>query len=220
MAAAEEAPAARCPGRGRRPLPFRMVSGAESCYLLVGRGEPMVEPAGYPREFEREATLRDGTRVRIRPIRPDDEPRIVALHGRLSLDTRYQRFFSAMDRLPPDWAHFFANVDYRRRLALVAEGLAAGERALVGVGRYDLNEAEETAEVAFVVEDRWQDKGLGTVLLVDLLRVAGTRGIRRFRAYVLADNDRMLRLLSRYGQILEDKVERGVVDLLFTPREA
>lgn len=178
----------------------------------------MAEATGYPKELEREAALKDRTRVLIRPIRPDDEPRIVAFHGRLSLDTRYHRFFSAKERLPPDWAHFFANVDYHRRLALVGERIVAGEPELMGVGRYDLTEEEDSAEVAFVVEDRWQDKGLGTILFGDLLRVAETRGIRRLRAYVLADNDRMLRLISRYGHILEQKTERGVADILFTRR--
>lgn len=180
----------------------------------------MAEAAGYPKEFERDATLKDGARVHIRPIRPDDEPRIVALHGRLSEDTRYHRFFSAKERLPPDWAHFFANVDYHRRLALVGERIVAGEPELMGIGRYDLTEEEGTAEVAFVVEDRWQDKGLGTILFGDLLRAAETRGIRRFRAYVLADNDRMLRLISRYTQVLEQKTERGVTELLLAPRSA
>lgn len=180
----------------------------------------MTDPAAYPKQFERDATLKDGARVRIRPICPDDEPRIVAFHGRLSLDTRYHRFFSTKERLPPDWAHFFANVDYHRRLALVGERIVAGEPELMGVARYDLTEEEGTAEVAFVVEDRWQDKGLGTILFNDLLLAAETRGIRRFRAYVLADNDRMLRLISRYGHILEQGTERGVADILFTRREA
>jgi len=70
----------------------------------------MTDPAEYPKELEREATLSDGTPVHIRPIRPDDEPRILAFHSRLSRDTRYHRFFSAKQRLPPNWAHFFANV--------------------------------------------------------------------------------------------------------------
>ncbi len=178
----------------------------------------MAEPSEYPKELERTAALKDGTRVRIRPILPEDEARLVALHSRLSRDTRYHRFFGEMERLPPDWAHFFANVDYHRRLALVAERIPQGEGLLIGVGRYDFSDKEAEAEVAFVVEDPWQDKGLGTLLLQDLLRAAVARGIQRFRAYVLADNERMLRLLARHTNILEQKIERGVADLRFTPR--
>jgi RimJ/RimL family protein N-acetyltransferase len=178
----------------------------------------MAGPREYPKEMERTASLKDGTRVRIRPILPEDEARLVALHSRLSRDTRYHRFLGEMERLPPDWAHFFANVDYQRRLALVAERTPHGEGTLIGVGRYDWSEKEGNAEVAFVVEDPWQDKGLGTILLNDLLCAAACRGIRRFRAYVLADNERMLRLLARHTHILEQKTERGVAEILFTTK--
>jgi RimJ/RimL family protein N-acetyltransferase len=155
--------------------------------------------------------LDDGLRLRL--IRPDDEPRLVALYARLSRHTAYQRFFAAMQRLPPDWAHFLANVDYQARLALVVERPDADE--LVAVARYEPSSEDGVAEVAFVVQDAWQGKGLGRILLRELLAAAEVRGIRRFRAYVLADNSRMLRLLSRQTRILQRKIESGVADLLF-----
>jgi hypothetical protein len=71
--------------------------------------------------FDRTVTLRDGTGVHVRPIRATDAPGLVALYDHLSRDTRYYRFFSVMQRLPPDWARLLATVDYRSRLALVAE---------------------------------------------------------------------------------------------------
>ena len=172
----------------------------------------------YPRELERAVVSRDGSDLRIRPIRPDDEPRLVALYGRLSEHTAYQRFFTLMRRLPPSWFHFFANVDYRNRLALVAERDTAAGPELVGVGRYEPTEEEGTAEVALVVQDGWQGRGLGSLLMEDVLSAAQARGIRRFRAYVLADNERMLRLLRTRVPILERKLEEGVVALTFTPR--
>jgi GNAT superfamily N-acetyltransferase len=180
-------------------------------------GEPGGEPPAYPRELVHAAVLKDGTRLRIRPIRPDDEPRLVDLYGRLSLHTAYQRFFAVMRRLPPDWYHFFANVDYQRRLALVAERDTPAGVELVAVGRYEPTEDADTAEVAFVVQDGWQGRGLGRVLLDDVLRAAQARGIRRFRAYVLADNHRMLGLLASRVEIRERKLEEGVVALVFTP---
>ncbi len=81
----------------------------------------MTIPAEYPKELERAATLKDGTAVHLRPIRPDDAPGLVALFDRLSQHTAYQRFFSVLKRLPPAYAKVFANVDYRQRLAIVAE---------------------------------------------------------------------------------------------------
>ena len=75
----------------------------------------------YPWELVRPLVLADGAVLRRRPIRPDDEPRLVELFDRLSARTVYQRFFRAYDRLPEHWYRRFANVDYRTRLALVAE---------------------------------------------------------------------------------------------------
>ena len=153
--------------------------------------------------------------LRLRLIRPDDEPRLVALHERLSAQTAYQRFFTAMRRLPTNWAHYFANVDYRTRLALVIERPDVGGPELIAVGRYDATADASVAEVAFVVQDGWQGKGFGRLLLRELLAAAEARGIRRFRAHVLADNHRMLRLITRYTTIVERRLDSGVVELLF-----
>jgi len=175
-------------------------------------------PMTYPREFEREVILKDGARVRIRPVLPEDAPRLVTLYSRLSRDTKYQRFFTVRNRLPPDWAHYFANVDYCRRLALVAERDLDWRPELIGVARYEASAEEDTAEVAIVVQDYWQGRGLGRILLEEILRAAEANGIRRFRAYTLADNHRMLAMLSRLTNIQERRMEEGVMDLLFTRR--
>ncbi|MGH7398264.1 MAG: GNAT family N-acetyltransferase [Candidatus Rokuibacteriota bacterium] len=175
----------------------------------------MPEAAPYPRELVRTVGLKDGTSVRIRPIRAEDEPRLADLYERLSRHTAYQRFFTVLRRLPPDWYHFFANVDYQRRLALVAERDTVAGVQLVGVGRYEPSEEPDTAEVAFVVEDGWQGRGLGGILLDAVLQAAEARGIRRFRAYVLADNHRMLRLLHARTRVEDHKTEEGVTGLRF-----
>ncbi|PYM87274.1 MAG: hypothetical protein DME13_06825 [Candidatus Rokuibacteriota bacterium] len=167
--------------------------------------------------FDRTLELPTGERVRIRPIRPEDELRLSELYDRSSRDTRYQRFFTVLRRLPPDWARLLANVDYDRRFALVVEDLTAPSTSLIGVARYEPVE-EGVAEVAFVVEDRWQGKGLGTLLITELFRAAAENGITRFRASVLADNRRMLDLLVRHADVLERRVQQGVADLLLTPK--
>ena len=167
--------------------------------------------------FDRELALRDGTRVRMRPIRPDDAPRLVALYEHLSGDTRYQRFFSTMRRLPPDWARFLAAVDYTRRFALVAEAPGDAE-TLIAVARYEPAGEPDTVEVAFVVQDAWQGRGLGTLLFQELLAAAAGNGIRRFRAWVLAENRRMLGLIARLGDVQDRAFEQGVVELTFVAR--
>jgi GNAT superfamily N-acetyltransferase len=183
-------------------------------------------PAEYPKELERDAPLKDGTVIHLRPIRPDDAPRLVALFDRLSQQTAYQRFFSVLKRLPPAYARVFANVDYRQRLAIVAERETPVGPELIGVGRYEPADATEIApgivptevEVAFVVQDVWQGRGLGSILLDEVLRAAVARGVQRFRAFVLADNHRMLGLLARRTEITGRKLEEGVVSVEFRPR--
>jgi RimJ/RimL family protein N-acetyltransferase len=169
--------------------------------------------------FDRAIALRDGTLARMRPIRADDAPRLVALYDHLSRDTRYHRFFSVRQRLPPDWAGFFANVDYESRLALVVESPDDPD-ALIAVARYEPVGEPGVAEVAFVVQDGWQDRGIGTVLFGALLRAAEVNGIRRFRAWVLADNRRMLDLITRFGQVNQREIDQAVIELTFTARPA
>ncbi|HXG15253.1 MAG TPA: GNAT family N-acetyltransferase [Calidithermus sp.] len=159
-------------------------------------------------------------RVRIRPIVPGDEPALRALFDRLSPETVRQRFFRYWRRLPDDWFHHFANVDYVERLALVAEVDGPEGPRVVGVARYEPGEQEGRAEVAVVVEDAWQGRGIGRRLLTELLAEAQARGIRRFHADVLADNQRMLALIRQVGEVESVRVEFGVAEIDFRPREA
>jgi acetyltransferase len=159
-------------------------------------------------------SLLDGSLITLRPLRPDDESALTALYERLSPQASYQRFFTVMRRLPPDWAHILANVDYDRRMAIVALGPG---NELIGVARYAYEDRTQEAEIAVAIEDRWHGLGLGTQLVTELIRYAEDKGIRRFRAHVLADNWRMLKLIQRVATIRERKLESGVVSLLLTP---
>ncbi|MEK7370400.1 MAG: GNAT family N-acetyltransferase, partial [candidate division NC10 bacterium] len=101
----------------------------------------------------------------------------------------------------------------------VAEREHEGRLELIGVGRYEPADEADTAEVAFVVQDGWQGRGLGAILLDDITRAGEARCIRRFRAYVLADNHRMLELLTRFTDVLDRRIEDGVVSLVFKRRQ-
>lgn len=168
-----------------------------------------------PLESARPVRLRDGTTARLRPIRPGDAGALTALYDRLSPESAYQRFFTVMRRLPPDWARILASVDHDRRAAIVA--VAPGDQ-LVGVARYGCEPGSDEAEIALVVQDGWQGRGLGTILLTALLDHGASRGLTRFRAYVLATNQRMLRLVEEVGLIGERSLDQGVMSLRFTRR--
>jgi acyl-CoA synthetase (NDP forming)/GNAT superfamily N-acetyltransferase len=168
-------------------------------------------PAVYPAQWEADVLASDGGTLHLRPIRPDDAERLVALHSRLSERTRYLRYFGAYPQIPPRDLRRFTHVDYVDRVALVAE--LAGE--IVGVGRFDRLLPTDDAEVAFVVEDAHQGRGIGSVLLEHLAAAARERGVRRFVAEVLAENSRMVRVFLEAGYSASPVFEQGVVHLSF-----
>ena len=166
---------------------------------------------------EQVVTLGNGASVRLRPIRPDDEPRLMALSDRLSPRTLYERFFSVR-RLRPEEAHAFANVDYRQRMAVVAEVDTGHEPKLIGVARYGRSDEETTANLGLVVEDGWQGLGLGSILLEEILRAGGQRGITQFSADVLTENRRALAMLARRTAITRRTADHGVTGIVFRHR--
>src|SRR3989449_7865238 len=144
---------------------------------------------------EQGVTLRNGASARVRAIRPDDEPRLVALCRRLSPRTVYQRFFS-FRRLLPEEAHAFANVDYRQRMAVVAEVDDGQEPELIGVARYGPSDEGTTADIGLVVADGWQGLRPGSPPPGEVLPAGEQRGIPEVSAAAVTENRRALRLLA------------------------
>ncbi|UQU66369.1 GNAT family N-acetyltransferase [Couchioplanes caeruleus] len=156
--------------------------------------------------------LSDGSAVHLRPIRPEDAPAIVEFHSRMSDRTRYLRYFSPYPRIPERDLERFVNVDHREREAFV---IVSGSR-IMAVGRYErLGPDSPEAEVAFVVEDAYQGRGIGSVLLEHLADAARENGILRFVAEVLPQNAGMLRVFSDFGYQIQRKYADGVVHLSF-----
>jgi len=166
--------------------------------------------------MEQSVTLRNGASVRVRAIRPDDAPRLMALCRGLSSGTLYQRFFS-FRRLLPEEAHAFANVDYGQRMAVVAEVDDGHEPELVGVPGTALpKKGQPTSGSSW--RTPWQGLGLGTLLLEEILHAGEQRGNHQFSADVLTDNRRALRLLARHTAITRRTVAGGVTSLVFSRR--
>lgn len=173
-------------------------------------------PPGYPYEWIGSVTLRDGTLVTIRPIRPDDAPRLQEGFTRLSARTIYLRFLQATSQLSDEQAKRFANLDYQTQMALVGSIQEQGEEQLIGVARYALvgSGDQEAAECAVVVRDDYQQRGLGTHLLVKLVQYARQQGILAFIATVLASNSPVMNFIWKSGLHYDRKmVEPGVFQI-------
>jgi GNAT superfamily N-acetyltransferase len=147
----------------------------------------------------------------LRPIRPDDAIRLVAFHQHLSPRSVYLRFFTFHPVLSKAEVDRFTHVDYRNRLALVAE---KGDQ-LIAVGRFDRRQGATEAEVAFVVADEYQHHGIGSLLLDELAKAARRRGIRTFRAETLCENHAMLDVFRHAGFPVTSEIDFGTVTLRF-----
>lgn len=170
-----------------------------------------------------EGTLRDGSTVRVRPLRPRDREALAANFNRLSPQSRYRRFFSAMPKLPPSVLDGLLDVDEDNHVALVAiDDHPEGNRVSEGLGiaRFvRLKDDPTTADAAVAVIDEHQGKGLGRLLLGRLVEAASQRGITHFRAHVLGDNEPMKHLLAKLAPNVDGRFEDGnLVYMMELPR--
>lgn len=153
----------------------------------------------YPAHREADVVLRDGSTVHVRPVRPDDAERLLALYRSLSDESRVLRFFSSAIDLAAQ-ARRDVQVDYDRSYGVVAT--IGRDEQVVGYASYvALN--DQVAEVAFAIADTYQGRGLGTLLLGHLAEVAAAHGIERFEAVVLPQNHRMLEVFRASGFPIE-----------------
>jgi len=146
--------------------------------------------------------LADGTRLLVRPIRPEDAGLERIFVASLSEETRFFRFFYRLHELTPAMLARFTQVDYGRELALLAlmEDTTASEgRVIVGIARYIANPDHESAEFAVVVADAWQRRGVGAMLLERLFAASNRHGFKRLQGTVLRANEAMLAFAQRQG---------------------
>jgi RimJ/RimL family protein N-acetyltransferase len=146
-----------------------------------------------------EVELRDGRRVRVREIRPDDLSEVRQAFDRLSSQSRYTRFMSPMRTLPPHMLERAVHLREEHGQALVAEIDAADGIDLVGGARYYVEPDGERCEFAVTVDDRWQSAGLAARLMRELIGAARARGLKHMEGFVLSENRRMLALARRLG---------------------
>ncbi|GAB3710551.1 GNAT family N-acetyltransferase [Mariniluteicoccus flavus] len=168
-----------------------------------------VVPA-YPVEWEADVLLSDGSAARLRPMRPTDSDLLVAFYARVSPESKYLRFFAPYPVLSAADVHRFTHVDHTDRVALVLT--VAGD--MVAVGRYD-RVNDSVAEVAFLVEDSQQGKGVGQLLLEHLAEAGRERGVQRFVAEILPQNRKMAQVFVEAGYTVKREFEDGMIMVEF-----
>lgn len=178
--------------------------------------------------YQATVTLTDGSTLRLRAITPDDVERLLDFFYRLSRHSVYLRFHHVLTHLPREEAERFCAVDGKNSFALVAT-ITKGEEVpgsrlptddphtttikqdsaekIVASGRYYRLPASDEAEIAFTVEDTYQKKGIGTLLLHQLAAIARKHGIRRFQADVLTENHDMIKVLEESGFQVTEQCE-------------
>jgi RimJ/RimL family protein N-acetyltransferase len=158
--------------------------------------------------------LRDGGRVRIRAIRPDDKELLLDHFRRLSPASVYWRFFTPKKSLPPAELRTLTELDSRTAVGLAATTGEGADERFLGVGRYFASSEDVTrAEVAFAVADEHQGRGIATELLRALVPVARRQGIRILEADVLAENVHMIHVLTRMGFVVQPSLHPSIVKL-------
>jgi acetyltransferase len=153
----------------------------------------------YPKHLSRTWTLASGESLSVRPVRHDDGELEAAFVCALSLESRYQRMLGGGTKVTPEWIDSMTHIDYHRHMAFAVTTVIDGVEQFVGVGRYVVDVATLSAEVALVLADAWQGQGLGRRLLETLLEHAAGAGMREAVGTVLATNVAMLRLVRSMG---------------------
>jgi acetyltransferase len=169
----------------------------------------------YPKQYVRPGKMKNGKEILVRPIRPEDEPLLIKLHQSLSDRTVYLRYFQSL-KLSQRTAHErltrLCFIDYDREMALVAEHKDAnGDSEIIAIGRLSRLRGREEAELAVLVDDRFQHQGLGTELFRRLLEVARDERLTSVGSTILSENREMQAICRKLGFHLEADLEDGTV---------
>ena len=171
----------------------------------------------YPNQYVNQAETKDGSPVTVRPIRPEDEPLMAKFHESLSERSVYMRYFHAMNltrRTAHERLTRICFIDYDREMALVAEKTnpETGGSEILGVSRLSRNHSvPDEAEFSILVNDNFQGRGVGTMLMEKILEVARAEELHRLIAEILPENRAMQRLSRKFGFHLRRDVKGGVV---------
>ncbi|WP_437580739.1 GNAT family N-acetyltransferase [Sorangium sp. So ce887] len=171
--------------------------------------DQVISRADYPFQEARAASLPSGEALLCRPVRLSDEAALQDLFYRLSDESVCRRFMSHKREHPHEEMQQLVNLDYDQSMAIVACAGPENEN-VVGMARYDVDPKNNLADIAFVVRDEWQGKGVGTLLMRRAAEIARARGVSGFEANVLLTNKAMMRVIEKSGLSLNLDLQAGV----------
>jgi GNAT superfamily N-acetyltransferase len=167
-------------------------------------------------DLSRDLLLRDGKILKLRALRHSDKGGLIGLFKRCSPESIRYRFLSSIKSLPKEMLERLLTVDGAKQVALVVVQDESEVERIVAVGRYNAEkDRPEVAEIAFLVEDAFQKRGIGTLLLDNLAEIARLHGITHFSADVLVDNQVMLSIFRKAGYAMTSRASYGVTHLEF-----
>jgi acyl-CoA hydrolase/GNAT superfamily N-acetyltransferase len=173
----------------------------------------------YPEELEAYKTTRTGLDLLLRPVKLSDEPLLKDFFYSLSNDSMYRRFISTRLDMHHDRLQPFVVIDYTKEMVILAILQHEETELIVGMAQYLIDETTHTAEVAFVVRDDYQGKGIGAALLTYVTYLARKSGLHGFTAAVLMENRQMLQLFENAGFNIEKRTDGGIYELTMSFRE-
>jgi acyl-CoA hydrolase len=184
-------------------------------YIYEDQIELAEDQVAYPEELERYETLRDGTEIFFRPVKPTDEPALTEMLYSLSEESVRTRYMTHTVVFPHRDIQRFTNIDYRQDIAIVAIIPHVSGEEIVALVQYFLDPKTRAAEVAFLVQDEWQQKGMGTFLLDYITQIAKQRGVKKFYAKVLPTNEPMLAVFHNSGYKVNTEFDGYAYDITY-----
>jgi acetyltransferase len=175
----------------------------------TGTGNPRLAVRPYPKQWEQRIALTDGTQIFVRPLRPEDEPRVRRFHERISAEDLRLRFFAPLKEFSHAFLARLVQLDYARAIAFVAIDEVSGD--FLGIVRLHADSNYERAEYAVLVRSDLKSHGIGWKLMELMIRYARSEGLRRIEGQVLQKNMMMLRMCREFGfQIADDPDDRTI----------
>jgi len=190
-------------------------------YGLIYQDQAFIpgERGNYPEFLETRRRTHDNMPLLLRPVRISDEPLIKDFFYSLSDQSMYRRFMSVRTDMPHERLQQFVVIDYKQEMVILAVVEQGNEQILAGIGQYGIDQSSHVAEVAVVVRDDMQGRGIGTELLSYLTMLAKRQGLLGFTAEVLVENRPMMHLFEQGGFDIEKHRDEGVYELKLVFRE-